>query len=129
MRVLRNLLHPLGRKRYLRKAGFPLAVGGCAALAFGATHLLASDATAARVVDVLTQPVWFERAPKTESVPLRVELGPRPALRDQYFRNCREAHSVGRFSIPSWDPSYRSSMDGDGDGLACEPYRSMPSDR
>ncbi|AZS23439.1 excalibur calcium-binding domain-containing protein [Caulobacter sp. FWC26] len=42
---------------------------------------------------------------------------------DQHFSGCRAARAAGRENIPSWDPSYRSSMDGDGDGLACEPYR------
>ncbi|PLR21014.1 calcium-binding protein [Caulobacter zeae] len=42
---------------------------------------------------------------------------------DQHFSGCNAARAAGRESIPSWDPSYRESMDGDGDGLACEPYR------
>lgn len=41
---------------------------------------------------------------------------------DQFFRNCDAARAAGRQNIPSWDPSYRERMDGDGDGLACEPY-------
>jgi len=41
---------------------------------------------------------------------------------DQHFAGCREARAAGRINIPSSDPSYRSHMDGDGDGLACEPY-------
>lgn len=42
---------------------------------------------------------------------------------DQHFAGCREARAAGRINIPRSDPSYRSHMDGDGDGLACEPYR------
>ncbi|PVM85754.1 phospholipase D-like domain-containing protein [Caulobacter radicis] len=42
---------------------------------------------------------------------------------DQHFSGCNAARAAGRESIPSWDPSYRESMDGDSDGLACEPYR------
>lgn len=42
---------------------------------------------------------------------------------DQHFSGCDAARAAGRQNIPSWDPSYRARMDGDGDGLACEPYR------
>lgn len=42
---------------------------------------------------------------------------------DQHFVNCDHARANGRENIPSWDPSYRAHMDGDGDGLACEPWR------
>ena len=48
--------------------------------------------------------------------------GPEPLL-DQHFIGCKEARAAGRENIPISDPSYRDSMDGDGDGFACEPYR------
>ncbi len=41
---------------------------------------------------------------------------------DQHFSGCRAARAAGRQNIPASDPSYRSFMDGDDDGLACEPY-------
>ena len=41
---------------------------------------------------------------------------------DQHFSGCDAARAAGRENIPSYDPSYREQMDGDGDGLACEPY-------
>lgn len=40
---------------------------------------------------------------------------------DQYFSGCDDARAAGRENIPTSDPSYRDHMDGDGDGLACEP--------
>lgn len=42
---------------------------------------------------------------------------------DQHFSGCDEARAAGREDIPRWDPSYRGHMDGDDDGLACEPFR------
>ena len=36
--------------------------------------------------------------------------------------NCREAWSAGAAPIQSWEPAYRPEMDGDGDGVACEPF-------
>jgi hypothetical protein len=40
-----------------------------------------------------------------------------------YFAGCREARSVGAAPLYRGDPGYRSGMDGDNDGIACEPYR------
>lgn len=45
------------------------------------------------------------------------------ALADPPYRNCSEAHADGRYNIPSNDPAYRSQLDRDGDGFACEPYK------
>jgi hypothetical protein len=45
------------------------------------------------------------------------------ALADPPYRNCKEAHADGRYNIPSNDPAYRSALDRDGDGFACEPYK------
>ena len=41
---------------------------------------------------------------------------------DQHYSGCRQARANGHENIASWEPSYRETMDGDGDGLACEPY-------
>lgn len=60
------------------------------------------------------------------------DLERRRAIRDaqrnnyeepQVFAGCNEARAAGRENIPFGDPAYRSDMDGDGDGLACEPIR------
>lgn len=40
-----------------------------------------------------------------------------------FFRNCSEARAAGAAPIYRGQPGYRSEMDGDGDGIACEPYR------
>jgi hypothetical protein len=45
------------------------------------------------------------------------------ASADPPYRNCKEAHADGRYNIPSTDPAYRSALDRDGDGFACEPYK------
>ena len=39
-----------------------------------------------------------------------------------YYANCAEARRAGVAPIYSWQPGYRSEMDGDDDGIACEPY-------
>jgi len=36
------------------------------------------------------------------------------------FTNCTEAHAAGASNIPSSDPRYRTALDRDRDGVACE---------
>lgn len=60
--------------------------------------------------------------------PRRTE-GPMPTIvptsptSDVYFRNCREARAAGYAPMYRGQPGYRPGMDGDNDGIACEPYR------
>ena len=44
-------------------------------------------------------------------------------LQGRVFAGCHEARAAGRENIPIGDPAYHPDMDGDGDGLACEPIR------
>jgi len=39
-----------------------------------------------------------------------------------YFANCTAARAAGAAPIHVGEPGYRSEMDRDGDGVACEPY-------
>jgi len=53
-----------------------------------------------------------------------VHVAPRRATGGRrIFAGCNEARAAGRENIPSSDPAYHEDMDGDGDGLACEPIR------
>lgn len=49
--------------------------------------------------------------------------GVRPASRAVYYAGCNEARAAGAAPIYAGEPGYRPEMDGDGDGIACEPYR------
>jgi hypothetical protein len=40
-----------------------------------------------------------------------------------YYSGCDEVRAAGKAPLYSGDPGYREGMDGDGDGIACEPYR------
>ena len=40
-----------------------------------------------------------------------------------YWRGCNSARAPGTEPIYRGEPGYRPEMDGDGDGIACEPYR------
>lgn len=41
-----------------------------------------------------------------------------------YYPGCDAARAAGVAPIYRDEPGYRDKMDGDGDGIACEPYRS-----
>lgn len=42
---------------------------------------------------------------------------------DVYYANCTEARAAGAAPLYVGQPGYRSGMDGDSDGIACEPKR------
>lgn len=55
-----------------------------------------------------------------DAAPVRT---PAPTSTGAYFRNCKEAWAAGAAPLRRGHPGYRPEMDGDGDGIACEPYR------
>lgn len=59
-----------------------------------------------------------ERAQAQAPAPYRA---PAPSRSGAYFRNCREAWAAGAAPLRRGQPGYRIEMDGDGDGVACEP--------
>ncbi|HEX8222244.1 MAG TPA: excalibur calcium-binding domain-containing protein [Allosphingosinicella sp.] len=40
-----------------------------------------------------------------------------------YYSGCNEVRAAGLAPLYRGDPGYRSGMDGDDDGIACEPHR------
>lgn len=56
--------------------------------------------------------------------PIREPTRPRAVqARGVYYANCTQARAAGAAPIYYGQPGYRPEMDGDGDGIACEPYR------
>ena len=43
--------------------------------------------------------------------------------RSVYYAGCNEVRAQGKAPLYVGDPGYREGMDGDSDGIACEPYR------
>jgi len=68
------------------------------------------------------------RAEKPEDVSPGAHLGASPVPRlaaarsSVYYSGCREARAAGAAPIYRGEPGYRPGMDGDNDGIACEPY-------
>lgn len=40
-----------------------------------------------------------------------------------HWHGCNDARAAGTAPIYRGEPGYREGMDGDSDGIACEPYR------
>ena len=47
----------------------------------------------------------------------------RPPQPGDSWAGCDQARAAGTAPIYHGEPGYRRGMDGDGDGIACEPYR------
>ena len=47
----------------------------------------------------------------------------RPPQPGDHWSGCDDARAAGTAPIYAGEPGYRDRMDGDGDGIACEPYR------
>ena len=42
-----------------------------------------------------------------------------------YYAGCNEVRALGKAPLYAGQPGYRIGMDGDGDGIACEPHRTQ----
>jgi hypothetical protein len=63
---------------------------------------------------------WLEKArPVAASVGFARARLPQPG---DYWAGCDDARAAGSAPIYADEPGYRSDMDGDNDGIACEPH-------
>lgn len=65
-------------------------------------------------------------APQVASLWTTISRSPEEVARIEasaFFPNCSAARAAGAAPIYRGEPGYRGQMDGDGDGIACEPYR------
>lgn len=70
---------------------------------------------------------WSAMPPATAEPAVQNADVPKPTPEDvvhsAYYPNCRAAWDDGHAPIFRGQPGYRSELDGDGDGIACEPIR------
>ncbi|WP_234038160.1 thermonuclease family protein [Erythrobacter sp. YJ-T3-07] len=66
------------------------------------------------------RPQQYARTARTASSRAQSAEPPRAQV---YFRNCDAARRAGAAPLYRGQPGYRSQLDGDNDGIACEPYR------
>ncbi len=51
------------------------------------------------------------------------EVAARDAVeKSVHYEGCNEVRAAGKAPLHRGDPGYGQHMDGDGDGIACEPY-------
>jgi endonuclease YncB( thermonuclease family) len=64
---------------------------------------------------------------RSRSAPRRLaeqtKATPQPTGGSHQFHSCREARAAGAAPMYRGEPDYNPNLDGDGDGIACEPYR------
>ena len=89
--------------------GFGLKVAGAASLVFLGVFY------GERIPSVLDTAVQLSRDAGRQNRPL-------PGA---YYSSCKDARAAGVAPLYAGEPGYRSEMDGDDDGVACEPYRGM----
>ena len=101
------------RNRRRRSPGLNLLIGAAIA---GAAVGLGSVATTSEGRDQIVETamdigvatgIARERAPQS----------------GDYWRGCDDARAAGTAPIYRGEPGYREGLDGDYDGIACEPYR------
>lgn len=76
--------------------------------------------TAHGVTEPVRQRAAAPAAPATAAVAASAPARPSAGI---YYSNCDEARAAGRAPLYANEPGYRSEMDGDSDGVACEPFR------
>lgn len=70
-------------------------------------------------LSVLTFVAVYNFPPVTEE-----ELAARDAVEQSvHYGGCNEVRAAGKAPLYRGDPGYSAHMDGDSDGVACEPYR------
>jgi len=98
---------------------------------FSEAYLLSVEAARAARAGIwdseFAEPSAWRAANSRNEAPRRVaereEAYEAPTAAGVYYRNCNEARAAGAAPLRFGEPGYRPEMDGDHDGIACEPYR------
>ena len=63
---------------------------------------------------------WFGGGDSGSGEGSEEEATPESEPQKEFYANCKEAKAAGAAPLYKGDPGYRSDLDGDGDGIACE---------
>lgn len=68
---------------------------------------------------------WTARAQAPRAAPAMASAPPRSSRIEQSvtYSGCNAVRAAGKAPLYAGQPGYRPEMDGDGDGIACEPIR------
>jgi endonuclease YncB( thermonuclease family) len=118
-----------------RELGSVMVAEGLAITLPNGQEIYASEETTAKQFrlglwgSVFQQPAEYRAANPQHlaAPPRRQQVSPATnrsiARASVWYRNCAEARAAGAAPLYRGRPGYRPEMDGDGDGVACEPYR------
>jgi hypothetical protein len=66
---------------------------------------------------------WAARSEDKETESAASAQGRTAVEQSVYYAGCNEVRAADKAPLHAGEPGYRSEMDGDGDGAACEPHR------
>lgn len=117
-------------------AKFLTLTGLLSAAAFGGVWFMTAPSAPAvapaaiEIASVESKKHYVVEAPPqdTEPEPLYAGDEPRrayaaPGRSSVYYSGCNAVRAAGAAPLHAGEPGYRPEMDGDGDGIACEPHR------
>lgn len=126
-KVARSTGIPLTKSGRQRKAGKLLTGGGCLLPTFALALVLvaaACDDGAGEPVRTATptpSPTPVVAVPTVAPTAAPVAATPPPAPQPTvYYANCAEVRAAGAAPLRRGQPGYRTGLDRDGDGVACE---------
>ncbi|MBS7671719.1 excalibur calcium-binding domain-containing protein [Croceicoccus sp. 1NDH52] len=108
-----------GRRNY-RRGGLPSRNSPAKYIALAAAFGLAIGLGSIMIQPGGTEAIGQKVKPFAVRWGLIRARSPQPG---DYWNNCDEARAAGTAPIASTEPGYRQGLDGDYDGIACEPYR------
>ena len=82
-------------------------------------NLLSGPCEGWRIATVESPPVSIAAVPTSTPAPAPVPVAGLPPA-DVYYKNCAAARAAGVTPLHVGDPGYRTGLDGDKDGVACE---------
>ena len=101
----RALFRHKTRKKAFADSLYGAAFASCALLGFGYYVFLSIPPTSAAAF----------KSPEEQA---RIEA----VMASAYYPGCDQVRAAGKAPLRYGEPGYRSNMDGDGDGIACEPH-------
>ncbi|MFA6114882.1 MAG: excalibur calcium-binding domain-containing protein [Sphingomonas sp.] len=104
--------------------GFLIGTALASALTFGGVLFLTAPAASTGPSAAAAPSVPLADLPAPAPDPAMEDAADAPTS-DVYYANCDAARAAGVAPIYRGRPGYREEMDGDSDGIACEPYRGM----
>lgn len=119
-----TLRQEMSRKRMLRSVrAFVLPVTLGLTLGVGGFFLVESAATTP-AIESTAPPIERVRAAAPAPADARRAVTSRrePVVHQGAYRNCTEARAAGAAPVYANEPGYGPHLDGDDDGIGCEPY-------